>query len=330
MSLGSGASVDGGSNGGAGGNNSQAGNSAQGGGNGAGAVPGSSGASSGSAPGSSPGAAAQGGSPGGQAPSGGSNLGNGGQGAASSWREGLPDDIKADPTLGKYSDVTNLAKAHIELQKKIGQKGIFKPGEGASKEEINAFREAMGIPTDISKYDLGKFEGVEVDASIVDWAKEQGLRRGIDPSEMRGIITDYMKLDAANEATQENLIKEDIKEGYVGLRKEWGDAFDRNLGRADMAAKAAPNGAAFIDRMKEYGADNDPEVLKYCSWVATLLGEDKLREAGVSNDRSTPQELDNEIAMTQSRMLASKPGTPEHKVLVDKFASLYRQKTGGR
>lgn len=254
-------------------------------------------------------------------------------GSQPTWRDTLPDDLKADPTLNKYSDVQNLAKAHIELQKKFGEKGIFKPGKDASPEQIKAFREELGIPTDVAKYDMGQFEGVEVDPAIVDWAKKVGVEQGIEPAAMKQMMTSYMQIEAQNEQTMDVMLKEDIKAGYEGLRKDWGDAFDRNIQRADFAARVVEekSGAkGLIERLKDYGADNDPLILKAFNHVASLLGEDKLREGGAGDGRQTPAELDAEFQSVQSQLLQLSKGDGRRPALLQKFESLSRQKTGGR
>ena len=162
MSLGTGAG-DGGSGGTNGGTGGGTGAAATGGGTGsAGTAPsGGTGSAAGSAPAAGSGGtgAGSGGTGAGSGAAGGQGgMGTGAAGTQTSWRDTLPDDLKSDATLNKYSDIPNLAKAHIELQKLIGQKGIIKPGKEASPEQIKAFREALGIPSDPSKYDMGEFD----------------------------------------------------------------------------------------------------------------------------------------------------------------------------
>lgn len=284
--------------------------------------------------GGEPAAAASGGAP---PPAVTGNLGSGALGSPNgnqaTWRDTLPDDLKADPTLNKYSDVPNLAKAHIELQKKFGEKGIFKPGKDASPEQIKAFREELGIPTDLSKYDMGEFKDVQMDPAIIDWAKKMGVEHGIEPTAMKQLMTNYMQLESQNEQALDVLQKEDIKAGYEGLRKDWGEAFDRNIQRADFAARQVEekSGAkGLIDRLKDYGADNDPLILKAFAHVATLLGEDKLREAGAGDGRQSPDELNAEFQSVQAQLLQVAKGDGRRPALLQRFESLSKQRTGGR
>lgn len=249
--------------------------------------------------------------------------------AATSWRDSLPDELKVDPTLSKYSDLQNLAKAHIELQKKFGQKGVFKPGKDASAEELKSFRESMGIPTDPSKYDMGAFEGIEVPAATIQWAQKLGAEHGIEPTALKAVMTDYMKLEAQTQAAQAAQAKDAMKKGLDGLKTEWGDAYDRNLKRAEIAAEKL-GGKPLIDELVALKAHNSPLLLKALAEAAKLYGEDTLREQGAGDGRQAPQELDAEIRAVQGRMLAMKPSDGAYLGLRQRYESLWRQKTGGR
>lgn len=265
---------------------------------------------------------------GGAAGSNSGNLGDAGKGAAS-WRDTLPDDLKADPTLSKYSDINNLAKAHIELQKKFGEKGIFKPKAGASPEEIKSFREAMGIPTTPDKYDMGTFEGVKVEQSIVDWAKKMGSEHGVEPAALKAIITDYMKIDASNQGITKAAGEKKMKDDLEGLKKEWGDGYDTNMKKANFTAEKM-GGKDFIEALVEHGAHNDPRIIKAFVQGSKLYGEDTLREGGVGEGRATPAELDGKIAAVQSRLFSLKPTDGAYLGVKAEYENLWKQKTGGR
>lgn len=315
--LGDGAGVGAGASGG-----SSSGGAGDGQGAGGSGAAGSSGAASG-------GTSGAGGGTGGS--SGAGTVGSGGAGgtAQPSWRDSLPDELKTDPTLNKYSDLQNLARAHVELQKKFGQKGIFKPAPDASKEEILAFREALGIPTEPSKYDLGKFEGVEVPPTTLQWAQKVGAEHGIEPQALKAVITDYMKMESQVKAHESQQSQAAMVKGLESLRQEWGDAFDRNITRANFAAEKL-GGKALVERLVELKVHNDPALIKALSEAAKLYGEDRLREAGAGDGRHTPQELDSEIERVRSQLISLPRGDGRRGSLLNQLESLSKQKTGGR
>jgi hypothetical protein len=246
-----------------------------------------------------------------------------------SWRDTLPDDIKADPTLSKYSDVSNLAKAHVELQKKFGQKGIFKPADNASPEEIRAFREAIGIPTDPAKYDLGKFEGVEVPKETIAWAQKMGAEQGIAPAAMKALMTEYMKIEAGVKTGTTKAAETAMKVGLESLKKEWGDAYDQNIQKANFVAEKM-GGKDFVAELVKAGVHNSPTILKTLANAAKLYGEDTLREGGVSDGRVTPAELDAQISQVQGQLFRMKPTDGAYAGMKLRYESLWKQKTGGK
>lgn len=327
MSLGTGAG-DGGSGGANGGTGGGTGAAATGGGTGSAGTAASGGTGSG---GGSASAAGSGGTGAGSGAAGGQGgMGTGAAGTQTSWRDTLPDDLKSDATLNKYSDIPNLAKAHIELQKLIGQKGIIKPGKEASPEQIKAFREALGIPSDPSKYDMGEFDkSITMPPETLEWARKMGAEHGIEPAALKAVMSDYMKQEALLESAQEKAVQAEIAEGFKGLRSEWGEAFNQNLTRANFAAQKL-GGQGLIDRLKEFGADNDPVIIKAFAEAAKLYGEDRLREAGAGDGRQTPQELDGEIAQVRSQLIGLTAIDGRRPALLARLESLSKQKTGGK
>ena len=326
MSLGTGAG-DGGSGGANGGTGGGTGAAATGGGTGsAGTASSAAGSGGGSASAAGSGGAGAGsGAAGGQG-----GMGTGAAGTQTSWRDTLPDDLKSDATLNKYSDIPNLAKAHIELQKLIGQKGIIKPGKEASPEQIKAFREALGIPSDPSKYDMGEFDkSITMPPETLEWARKMGAEHGIEPAALKAVMSDYMKQEALLESAQEKAVQAEIAEGFKGLRSEWGEAFNQNLTRANFAAQKL-GGQGLIDRLEEFGADNDPVIIKAFAEAAKLYGEDRLREAGAGDGRQTPQELDGEIAQVRSQLIGLTAIDGRRPALLARLESLSKQRTGGK
>jgi hypothetical protein len=301
-------------------------------GNGSGAGAGGSGAGAGGAGNGAGDGSGGAGTPPAAAGAGAGALGDGGKAAGASWRDTLPEELKKDPTLSKYSDLQNLAKAHVELQKLVGQKNagaILKPGPNASIEEIKAFRESLGIPTEADKYDLGKFEGVTVPPETVKWAQKLGSDLGIEPGAFNKVISEYLKLDASVQAGQKTVAENKMKESLTALKKEWGDGYDKNMERANFAAKKM-GGEDAIKALMEYGAHNDPRIIKAFVEGAKLYGEDTLREGGIGEGKSTPAELDGKIAQAQARLFSMKPTDGAYLSAKTEFESLWKQKTGGK
>lgn len=314
--------------GGSGGDNSNVGSALSGGGGSA-----SAGTSGGS--GSGDGGSAGGSKDGGGAAAGGSGSAlNGGTGQAANWRDSLPDDLKNDPTLSKFSDVQNLSKAYIEAQKAIGKKGIIKPSAGDTPEAWKAFREALGVPA-ADKYELGKIEGVEFPAESLAFAKKLGADIGVLPEDMTKILQNYGKFEVEQRAKVAAAETAAQTEKLNGLKKEWGEAFTDNVKKgmfvfnqaADIAGIDRAAALKWLDKESKNG--NDTTFIKIMSGLSKLFGEDKMREGGVGEGQTSPAELDNQIKQVQGQLFAMKPSDGAYPGLKAKYEGLWRQKTKG-
>ena len=258
----------------------------------------------------------------------GTALAGGKSEGTSSWRDSLPEDLKSNTTLSKFSDIANISKAYIELEKKIGVKGIIKPTATSSPEEWKSFREALGVPP-LEKYDVSIPQGVEFPKESLEWAKKTGSEIGVLPEDMSKLMTEYAKFENERDDATAKEIEAVAKEQMDGLRKEWGDNFDTQIQRAHFAAKEI-GGQDFIDYLNKTGMGNDVMLIKLMSKVSGLLGEDKLREGNVGSGRVSMEELDGQIKTIQAQLIALKPGDGRKAGLLHQWESLNKQRTGGK
>ena len=61
------------------------------------------------------------------------------------WVDKLGDDFKGNPTLATIRDLPTLAKAYLDTKKLVGAK-VGPPGDGATPEQVAAWRRTLGIP----------------------------------------------------------------------------------------------------------------------------------------------------------------------------------------
>lgn len=154
-----------------------------------------------------------------------------------SWRDTLPDDLKADKSLESFKDVPSLAKSYIETKKLVGTKteGLVKPATDKSPpEELGAWRKALGVPDAPTGYTI-KRPDVVLDGAWDTAAEGQFLaamhRAGAPPSVVQEAVNFYgqlerQKLEAATA---------DAKRIAAELKNEWGLNFDAKVGRANRA-----------------------------------------------------------------------------------------------
>jgi hypothetical protein len=158
------------------------------------------------------------------------------------WRDSLPDELKADATLARYADVPALAKAHVEAHR-VAKSKVVVPGADADEAAMGAFFDAIGRPASADDYNIPTVE-LPVDASPEDRA---ALAEAVKP------------------------FKEFAHK--IGLRPEQATA----LGQFDLDRQAAyfAKGSEEIAALKaELGKDYEPKLAAAKKIATQLFGDD--------------------------------------------------------
>jgi hypothetical protein len=232
-----------------------------------------------------------GGGAGGGAGAAGGSGGAGNQGgAAATWRDTLPDDLKANPGLQMFTDVGALAKSYLETKAHVGKKGVIVPGANASDEEWSRFAKEIGVP-EADKYDVKVADGKPIPPEFVGKFKEMALKSGLLPRQAQGIMDFITQSQEEAVAAHKQQHDTTVQNGLKELRKEWGQGWDKELSYAKLAAKEA----GILEHLDKSGAGNDPLILKALATFGKLYGEDRLRGEGGGSFGKTPAEIDKEI-----------------------------------
>jgi hypothetical protein len=117
------------------------------------------------------------------------------------WRSALPEDLKSSKSLERYKDVPALAKAYLEVEKKIGTP-MARPGADAKPEDVARWREANGVPAAPDAYEFPE---------------------GADPKAIEAFRSEFHKLgipaDAAKTLAERWVAFE--KQRLDGMQQEW-------------------------------------------------------------------------------------------------------------
>jgi hypothetical protein len=160
--------------------------------------------------------------------------------------EGIPDDLKVDPTINRYEKPVEFIKAHLELRKVASSK-LAVPAADAAPEAWNPVYDALGRPKTPAEYDFG-LEALPDNAD--DAAKTAR-------AEMTKRYADLMHPLGLNNAQAKALVAADIA-------------------RINEATKAYfAKGDAEIDALKaEMGADYEPQKAAAHKMLVQLFGEE--------------------------------------------------------
>lgn len=193
---------------------------------------------------------------------------------APSWRDGLPDDLKAEKSLESFKDVGALAKSYVETKKMVGQKAFGVPGANATPEEVKAFHRAIGVPETHAEYkpkahDMMAHPMWSMEAQA-DFLKAMHAA-GATPSVVDAALQFYGNLIGGQ--VKSNTAME--TEAKAELRQEWGVNYDTNLGLANRALSQIERHVGLDPgRLVEAVKGDDPSAIaKTFHWVAGLLSE---------------------------------------------------------
>lgn len=257
---------------------------------------------------------------------GGGGNGGGGGGAAANWFDGLPDDLKSNATITSFKSPEALARSFIETKSMVGKKGLIVPGENASDAQWEEFYKGAGRP-ELDKYEIKTPEGKQVNAEVMGKFKEIMHKAGLHPRQANALVAAYIGMEEEQQNARATAFKNTVKEKLDGLRKEWGEGWDKNIAAVRLFMKEN-GGEDVFNWQKNTGIGDDPTFLKLMAAAGKLLGEDKLRGEGGGNlNGQTPAEIKKEIAEIQGNR--SHPYNdskhPGHKAALDHVAGLWQK-----
>ena len=177
-----------------------------------------------------------------------------------SWLDGLSDELKGSSVLRKYDSQESALKALIGAQELIGRKGLQSPDEGASAEEISAYRKARrnGIqtpagykePSGMSAEDLSS---AGLTPEVLEGLRSTAFELGLDADGYRAFVTRTAKGIAEQREAVAEAMSARAEELRGKLSAEWGDSYAQRCadGRALMEEagifESAKNAGLLLD-----------------------------------------------------------------------------------
>lgn len=243
-----------------------------------------------------------------------------------SWHESLPEDMRADATLKNFKDVASLAKSYLSAQSMIGKKGVVLPAENASDDEMQAFYKNLGRP-DMDKYTLEAPKDYEMPEATAAQLKELFFKQGVMPKQAKGILDGYSKIQAALVTEYQAKVTSQREEALGGLRKEWGNGFEKEVAYAKVAAKEF-GGDEFIAALDKRGWGDDPLIIKTLAKAGKLLGEDRIRGESSGSFGQTPAEIIKEHEELQGKMFSMNTRDPQYAFVQKQVMELAQKRYG--
>ncbi len=241
-----------------------------------------------------------------------------------SWRDSLPDDIKGNTSLEKFSDVSTLAKSYINAESMIGKDKMVVPGVNTTEDEWNDIYTKLGRPSTPDEYnlELALQEGEVVDDQLFASFKDAAHKNGLSPQQAQGILDYYNNISTQTLNEQSNAGMLAQEQSSRELREEWGRSYDDNLSKASQIGKQYLGEDAFQLQMADGSMLGDNATLiKGLAKLAMVMSEDTLvgDKDSVTSNAGVQDQLNNLTAPTSPYWNKS---DPQHDATVQKVYAL--------
>jgi hypothetical protein len=251
--------------------------------------------------------------------------GGGGGGGTGAFYEGFAPEIKDHPSVKRYKSVEELAKGHIELEKRIGLKGVLIPSDTSSDEVKNEFYKAIGRPDTADGYPDpvldNLHEGVKsISATDMKAFKEKAFELGISAKAAQGILDWHLGLSSQRLTDWDTEQKTSRDKAITALRSKWGNSYEQKSALANGLLKKCGSEELFNSLR-----DNpNPAMMEFLANVGGLLSEDVLLSLGHSNLGMTPDEAKTEINKITQKIMDTDANDPTYKDLLARKNTLYK------
>lgn len=233
---------------------------------------------------------------------GGGNEGSragGGQSQSPGWRAAVKNEVRDHALLKEVKDVNDLATKYIDLNQRSAN-AITKPGDKATKEELDAYYKALGRPQSKDGYKLDANllpEPVRGDQDLHAWIRETLFDVGANEAQAT-LFTERLgkRLQAGLErANQEQeLARENTRKATAeALSKELGQEMEPRL-KAAILARDTVSGLIFGDpktlqrELNSSGDGNKLWVIKVFDFIAQRISADSARRGAGGPEAPPP------------------------------------------
>ena len=182
------------------------------------------------------------------------------------------------------------------------------------------------MPEKIEDYKVKFKEGYTIDEKFSKAFTENAHKLGILPKQAQKLAEWFSDLNIAEEQSLIAAQKTNFEKMVGDLKKEWGNSFDLEVGRANKVIQEL-GGKELYDHMNKLGIGADANMMKFLAKVGgALYGEHKIVEGQGTSSTMSPKELDAEIKKLQAEPGYFDKNHPRHKTIVEEVQALYAKR----
>lgn len=201
------------------------------------------------------------------------------------WRDGLPDDLKANPSLATIPDVKTLAQSFVATKALTGKKAYDLPQANWTPEQHKEWNKLIGVPEAPDKYtpmEKAQLEKAGIPPETLTAAMTKFHEAGLTDRQAKSIV-EWFVGDAVKGgellAEQQSAAR---VAGETALKQEFGDRYQAKMGLVKAWLKQNAD-ADFLDTIEKNGLGNDPKFIKAIIKSAEATLESDSRTGNVSS-----------------------------------------------
>ncbi|MBF0189115.1 MAG: hypothetical protein HQL50_14425 [Magnetococcales bacterium] len=247
--------------------------------------------------------------------------------SADNWREQLPEALRDDPSLNKFSSIESLAGSYKNLEQMLGRDKIPLP---ENDEEWQGVYDRLGRPEEPSQYVMPQIDlppELTPDDDSLGALQETAHTLGLSQDQLSGLYGWYMQNQAElhSTVTQRNTLEHE--RGLNALRNEWQGGYDGRV-RAAMRAVHEFGGDSIKQWFDQTGLGNDPRMIRLFAAIGEQLHGDRGLPAGMGRDHGDAALLKEQLAEVMANPGYFDASKPDHDALVKKAYQLRQQMAG--
>jgi hypothetical protein len=215
------------------------------------------------------------------------------------WTSGFAPEVTSYVLNKGWKAPADILNSYQQLEKHMGtpaDKLLRLPDfNKADKTELDMFYSKIGRPKEPGEYELPVSDSSSKD--MVDWAKPVFHEAGLNKAQAKVITEKWNEYAATMVENQKTMAQNKAAQENAELKKEWGQAYEQELGKAKNAAKALGIKPEQIDALE--GSLGFANLMKMMSNIGSRIGEDKF----VGGDSSFSGPLTPSLAKTKIKQL---------------------------
>ena len=244
----------------------------------------------------------------------------------SSWRTSLPEELRDNASLQKYSTVESLAKGYVNASSMLGRDKLVMPN---SDDEWADMYSKLGRPEDATGYKFDEVtmpDGFALDENQLNDFQEKAHSVGLSEKQANELYGWYVGNQSTQFEGMVNSAEEQLIAAQTDLRKAWGNAYDQKFSAAERAVREF-GGEELEQALAETGAGNNPMLIKAVAQIGEKLMGDTSLEGGQQHAK-TPDMIKEEISKIQNNPAFYDKDNLERPAMVRRMQGLMEEMHG--